>query len=104
MVLDACRDNVFTRGWRSAQRGLAVMQAARGALIAFSTAPGDVALDGSGRNGVYTKYLLQYITRRGLPMEELFKLVRTGVWEETKGKQIPWENSSLLGDFYVAGK
>jgi tetratricopeptide (TPR) repeat protein len=104
IILDACRDNVFMGEWRSVQRGLAIAQAAQGLLIAYATAPGAVALEGSGRNGVYTKHLLRYITRRGITAEELFKLVRNAVAEETKGKQIPWENSSLLGDFYFAGK
>jgi len=104
IILDACRENVFMREWRSVERGLAIAKAAQGSLIAYATAPGDVALDGSGRNGVYTKHLLKYITRRGITVEELFKLVRNAVAEETKGKQIPWENSSLFGDFYFAGR
>jgi uncharacterized caspase-like protein len=99
IVLDAGRDHVLARSWP--QRGLAVMQAARGSLIAYSTAPGEVVLDGSERNGVYTKHLLRHITQRGITVEELFKRVRLGVKEETKGKQIPWESSSLVGDVYV---
>jgi len=104
IVLDACRENVLMRESRSVQRGLAIAQATQGSLIAYATAPGDVAQDGSERNGVYTKHLLKYITRRGITVEELFKRVRNRVAEETKGKQIPWENSSLFGDFYFVGK
>jgi uncharacterized caspase-like protein len=104
IILDACRENVLMRESRSVQRGLAITQAAQGSLVAYATAPGDVALDGSERNGVYTKYLLRYITQSGLPVEDLFKRVRIGVKEETKGRQIPWENSSLVDDFYFAGK
>ena len=89
IILDACRENVLMREARSVQRGLAIIQAAQGSLIAYATAPGDVALDGSERerNGVYTKYLLRYITQKGLPVEDLFKRVRIGVKEATKGKQ-----------------
>jgi tetratricopeptide (TPR) repeat protein len=106
IILDACRENVLMREARSVQRGLAVMYAAQGSLIAYATAPGDVALDGSERerNGVYTKYLLRYITQKGLAVEDLFKRVRMGVKEATQGKQIPWEASSLAADFYFAGK
>jgi hypothetical protein len=94
------------REWRSRQQGLILIQAAQGSLIAYSTAPGNVALDGSERerNGVYTKYLLRHITKKGLSVEELFKKVRIDVQKETQNKQIPWESSSLLGDFYFAGK
>ena len=103
-ILDACRDNPFARSWRSGQRGLAVVQAARGMLIAYATEPGGVAEEGSGRNGTYTKHLLKYITKPGWAIERVFKQVRISVMRETKGKQIPWESSSLLGDFYFLDK
>jgi hypothetical protein len=104
IILDACRDNAFTREWRSARRGLAPPPFAQGALIAYSTAPGEVAWDGAegSHNGVYTKYLLKHITQRGLTIEGLLKKVRDEVQRETKGQQIPWESSSLAGDFYFA--
>src|SRR5205807_3999557 len=60
IILDARRDNPFARSWRSIQRGLAPIQAAPGTLIAYATAPGKVANDGSGRNGVYTAHLLRH--------------------------------------------
>jgi uncharacterized caspase-like protein len=106
IILDACRENILMRESRSVQRGLAIAQAAQGSLVAYATSPGEVALDGTERerNGVYTKHLLQHITQKGLSVEELFKRVRIGVWEETKGRQIPWESSSLVDDFYFAGK
>lgn len=100
VILDACRDNPFMRGWRSSQRGLAVMQVARGTLISYATEPGGVALDGDERNGIYTKHLLRHIEEEKLSVEQLFKRVRRGVYKETAGKQIPWETSSLTGDFY----
>src|SRR5215467_13616508 len=102
LILDACRDNPFARQWRSSQRGLAVMQAARGSLIAYATAPGAVASDGDGRNGLYTMYLLQHMTTPGLSVEHFFKKVREGVVKATKGRQTPWESSSLIGDFSFA--
>jgi formylglycine-generating enzyme required for sulfatase activity len=36
------------------------------------------------------------------PVEQVFKHVRVGVMSATAGKQIPWESSSLTGDFYFA--
>ena len=75
------------------------MQAARGSLIAYATAPGAVAADGAGRNGPYTKHLLRYLRVPDLPVEQMFKQVRAAVKEETQGVQEPWESSSLLGDF-----
>ena len=62
LILDACRDNPYSRSWRSSQRGLAVVQATRGSLIAFATAPGGIANDGRGHNGLYTSQLLQHLT------------------------------------------
>lgn len=100
VILDACRDNPFSRSFRSKQAGLAQMDAPSGTLIAFATAPGAVALDGSGVNGVYTKHLLRNLSIPGLPIELVLKRVREGVSKETQQKQIPWESSSLLGEFY----
>jgi hypothetical protein len=100
VILDACRDNPFARSFRSKQSGLAQMDAPSGMLVAFATAPGAVAYDGDSVNGVYTKHLLRSLTIPGLPIELVLKRVREGVSQETGQKQIPWESSSLLGDFY----
>jgi hypothetical protein len=101
VILDACRNNPFVRSWRGAyQRGLAEAQAVRGTIIAYATAPGSVARDGEGRNGIYTKHLLAQMRTPGLAIEQVFKQVRIGVQQETNDQQIPWEASSLLGDFY----
>jgi uncharacterized caspase-like protein len=102
LILDACRDNPWARQWRWSQRGLAMVQAAHGSLIAFATAPGGIANDGDGRNGLYTSELLQHLMTPGLSVEHLFKRVRAGVVKATTGKQIPWESSSLIGDFFFA--
>jgi hypothetical protein len=99
VILDACRNNPLARGWRSAQAGLAQMDAPTGSFIAFATAPGSVAADGAGEHGTYTKHLLAEMARPGMPIELMFKEVRNGVMNETKGRQIPWESSSLRGEF-----
>jgi len=100
VILDACRDNPFARSFRSASKGLALVDAPRGTLLAFSTAPGSVAADGKGSNGIYTKHLLANIERPDLSIEEVFKQVRIGVVNDTDGKQTPWESSSLMGSFH----
>ena len=100
MILDACRNNPFARSFRSAARGLAQMDAPTGTLISFATAPGSVASDGSGANGLYTEHLLKAIREPGLPIEQVFKQVRIGVTKATADQQVPWESSSLKGDFF----
>lgn len=99
VVLDACRNNPFARSFRSLERGLARMDGPVGSFIAYATAPGSVAADGNGRNGLYTQYLLEALGQPGLTIEQMFKRVRSGVTEATQGQQIPWESSSLLGEF-----
>ena len=103
VILDACRNNPFTRSYRSSEKGLAQMRAPTGSLIAYSTAPGSVALDGTGRNGAYTKELLENMRKPNVSIENVFKSVRIGVRETTGGKQTPWESSSLTGEFYFSG-
>ena len=76
------------------------MTATNGTVLIFSTRPDDVAEDGSGRNGTYTKHLLEYIDQPGLEIGMMLRQVRTKVKEETGGKQTPWENGSIEGMFY----
>ncbi len=100
VILDACRNNPFERRFRSAGGGLAQMDAPKGSLIAYATAPGKVANDGEGKNGLYTQELLKHIQTPGLPLEAVFKRVRNGVMQGSGEAQTPWEASSLTGDFY----
>jgi uncharacterized caspase-like protein len=100
VILDACRDNPFRSYARSLQQGLATMDAPIGTFISYATAPGKVAADGSGKNGVYTGHLLTEMRSMGAPIELVFKRVRQQVVAETKGRQVPWEATSLQGDFY----
>jgi hypothetical protein len=101
VILDACRNNPFERRMRGASRGLAAVDAARGTLVAYATAPGSVAADGDGANGLYTEELLQALREPGLKVEEVFKRVRVNVARRSKGAQTPWESSSLTGDLVV---
>lgn len=100
VVLDACRDNPFKSISRSASRGLAKVDAPFGTMIAYSTAPGSVATDGAGTNSPYTRALARMLKVPGLPVEQVFKQVRIAVMERTGNQQVPWESSSLTGDFY----
>jgi len=99
VILDACRNNPFARSFRSGGTGLAQMDAPVGTLIAFATAPGSVASDGEGQNGLYTQHLLQSLQKPGAKIEDVFKNVRAAVRKDSGGKQIPWESTSLEGDF-----
>ncbi len=100
VILDACRNNPYARAFRSAQSGLARMDAPTGSLVAYSTAPGEVAADGPDRNGIFTKHLIQHMMTSNLLIEQVLKRVRIDVARQTNGRQIPWESSSLMGDFY----
>jgi len=105
VILDACRNNPFARSWRSAARGLAQVNAPSGTFIAYATAPGSVASDGAGQNGLYTSELLKAMRQPGLPIEEVFKQVRVRVKEMSNGNQVPWESSSIDGSFFfIPGK
>ena len=99
IILDACRNNPFERRFRSVQRGLARIEAGKNMIVAYSTAPGAVAADGAGRNGLYTVELLDALEVPGLKIEEVFKRVRVRVAEKTGDNQIPWESSALTDDF-----
>lgn len=100
VVLDACRNNPFEQRFRGGGQGLASINAPTGTLIAYSTAPGKVASDGDGRNGLYTQELLAAMNIPGIKVEDVFKRVRANVVRKSGEAQVPWESSSLTGDFY----
>ncbi|MBL8346853.1 MAG: caspase family protein [Rubrivivax sp.] len=103
VILDACRNNPFAARFGVSAPGLAQIDAPPGSLIAFSTAPGKLAIDGLGRerNGLYTKHLLRHLAVPGLQIEDVFKEVRKAVRAESKGAQVPWESTSLEGEFQL---
>jgi len=100
LVLDACRNNPFARSFRSLSRGLAPIQAGSGTLIEYSTAAGSVAGDGDGHNGTFTKHLLKTLAEDDSEVLQVFRRTRERVAKETAGKQVPFESSSLIGDFF----
>jgi Caspase domain len=108
LIMDACRDNPLARnlaralGTRSAQigRGFAPMESGEGTLIGFSTQPGNVALDGTGRNSPYVAALLKYMTTPGDDVSTILINVRNDVMQATGRRQVPWEHSAMTARFY----
>lgn len=101
IILDSCRSNIILEGDRgSTISGFSNIYASKGTLISYSTGPNSTASDGTGRNGLYTEILLKHIDAPGLRIEDVFKNVRVDVSRQSKGRQTPWEHSSLVGDFY----
>lgn len=98
-ILDACRNNPFSEIPDLNDNGLAEMKAPRGTFLAYSTAPGEIAVDGTGSNSPFTEALATRLSQPGLPIEALFKEVRKTVLQQTNGLQIPWDTSSLTVDF-----
>lgn len=99
VILDACRNNPFVQIPDMDDNGLAEMKAPTGTFLAYSTAPGAVALDGLDGNSPYTGALAEAISQKGLPIEQLFKQVRVKVLDLTLGRQTPWDTSSLTSEF-----
>jgi len=102
IILDACRNMPLTRSFRNGSRGLAQMDAPNGTFIAYSTAPGSVAADGTGANSPFATALLREIVQPGQPIETVFRNVRRSVLRDTEGLQTPWDSSSLIDPFYFA--
>ena len=105
VFLDSCRDNPFNKKLVASSRavsfrGLGAIDAATGTLIAFATAPGKTADDGDTQNSPFTTALLRNIERPGIEVRRMLSDVRREVRETTRGRQIPWENSALEGEFY----
>jgi Flp pilus assembly protein TadD len=114
VVLDACRDNPLARSFAStlgATRSAAVpaglaayATVGTGTLIAFATAPGQTALDGAGTNSPFTSAFIKHVRTPGIEVNQMLTRVRVEVASATKNRQVPWANSSLLGEVYLAGE
>ena len=100
IILDACRNGPAR--WRGMGQGLAQIAAAQGTYVAYSTAPGMVALDGDGQNSPFTLALVNELARPSQPIEAVFRGVRRSVVDATAGQQIPWDSSSLVEPFSFA--
>lgn len=108
VFLDACRDNPLARnlarsmGTRSMSigKGLAQVETGVGTFIAYSTQPGNVALDGDGANSPFTTALVKGIRSSDRNLTAVMVGVRKDVLAATQGKQVPWDHSSLTGDFF----
>lgn len=108
LFFDACRDNPLARnlartmGTRSAEigRGLAAVESGVGTLISFSTQPGNVALDGRGRNSPYSGALARQLATSSDDLNAILIAVRNDVVKETERRQVPWEHSALTGRFF----
>ncbi len=102
-ILDACRNNPFERSFRTTERGLSIVGAPNETMIIYATAPGEVASDGTGRNGTFTKWFLEYLPIPGLKIHDMLLEVKRGVSDETNGAQRPWTTDDLTQEFYFAG-
>ena len=100
VILDACRNNPFGKLKGVDHKGLSQMDAPNNTIISYATAPGNVASDGEGANGLYTENLLREVKMPEVKIEDVFKRVRLSVRLKSKGAQVPWDSSSLEDDFY----
>jgi uncharacterized caspase-like protein len=117
LILDACRNNPMAPQVASAGANRAIAGGGlaapsslgsgstlgAGTLIAFATAPGKVALDGEGANSPFSAALSKYMPTPDIEVQQMLTRVRADVVAATDSKQVPWSNSSLLGEVYLAG-
>ena len=101
IILDACRNNPFGNTYQPELKGLSQFDAPVGSLIAYATSPGNVASDGSGKNGLYTENLVRELSQRSTRIEDALKRVRLNVRLASRGAQIPWETTSLESDVFI---
>jgi hypothetical protein len=113
VILDACRDNPLVEflanspGTRSVplgarpRTGLAEVRAGINSLIAFATQPGNTATDGPGAtNSPFTDSLARHILNDDRNINAILNEVRKDVVKATARAQVPWDHSSLLGEFF----
>ncbi|MCF6304236.1 MAG: caspase family protein [Rhodobacteraceae bacterium] len=106
VILDSCRNNPF-EGITSltqadsqlseTREGFSPFSAPVNSLLAFSTSPGQLALDGDGSNSPYTSALIEAsVANPNKSVAAILEDVRRMVYERTNGQQVPWESSTLV--------
>jgi uncharacterized caspase-like protein len=100
VILDASRENPFSKLIKTKTSGLAIIEPPTGTMIAYSTTPGNISVESNRDNSLYMRELVKALQIPNLKIEEVFKKVRKEVYQKTKGRQSTWENECLFGDFY----
>jgi len=103
ILIDACRNAKYFAEEKGREL-FSPPEPRENTFIGFASAPGTSALESTyGPYGNYTGSILKYLDLPGIKIEDLFKKVRENTLKISNRKQIPWENSSLVGDFYFNG-
>ncbi len=105
VILDACRDNPFSKkmkrtvATRAVGQGLAKVEpTSPNVLIAYSAKAGSTAADGDGTNSPFTSALANHLTTPGLDVRRAFGFVRDEVLKTTGNRQEPFVYGSLGGE------
>jgi uncharacterized caspase-like protein len=105
VILDACRDNPFSKNMkrtvasRAIGQGLAKIEpTSPNMLIAYSAKAGSTALDGDAKNSPFTMALAKHLTTPGLDVRRAFGFVRDEVLKTTSYRQEPFVYGSLGGE------
>ncbi len=108
-VLDACRDNPFVspiRGYAPTMGLASQLYMPRNSIVAMSTGPGQLSLDGTGRNGTFTKNLLKHVLTPRQTVEDMFKAASGGTRgdaQQLNRRQDPQIMSSYADTFCLGG-
>jgi len=89
VILDSCRNSPFGED-QAFGVGLALVDAPDDTIVAYSTAPGAVALDGAGVNSPFTAALASVLEGPQQDIRDVLRLVRAKVRFATGGEQTPW--------------
>ncbi|MBX3621338.1 MAG: caspase family protein [Rhizobacter sp.] len=132
VILDACREDIFSPPPRQRTRTAAaepgrsllvralqnmpggagpglqpIKDAPPSTIVLYATASKDTAFDGAGRNGPLTQHILEHIGTRGIYVEEFIKRVTADVERDTQARfrkrQTPYTYGSFSGKFCFAG-
>lgn len=120
VVLDACRNNPMAADGPaglsvSTGRGLARIKdaepapapaatvQARGLMVAYSTSPNAVAVDGTGTLSPFTAAFVKAVGTSGYSVQRVMSDVTKAVGEETDWTQTPWMKSSLTDELKLGG-
>ena len=111
VYLDSCRNNPFPsqsflvgpdKQTAVAGVGLAPQISDLGSLVAFSTLPGEVAVDGTGDKSPFTDAMVKQSFKLGVDVQTALTRVTQDVYAATNQQQKPWSSSTLPDPVFLA--
>ncbi|MFY0617430.1 caspase family protein [Shimia sp.] len=98
IFFDACRT---PSGLRMIQGAVPLLSWPAGVTVAYASAPGSEAYDGSNGRSPFAQAFLRHVTAEAPALSDVLRMMRLDVVTGTQGAQVPWVQTSMLTKVFL---